>query len=236
VPAVSCHLSAHRRSLLEHPVPAEELGLPHGRLTDTPRRAGPQRDYHVPHERDTTGVGALSTPRTVVLTRPEMRLRPAPAASQQPVPGPHLPHPIGGASPDEASSRVHGCSPVRSSPSPVAAGWNSNPWASSPELRTPPLPATHVRSGTGHRTRTRTTPPTSSTSNRCNHSTRATSCRTAERGLACASSSPRDGRERSRRHRWSPACGSRLHHGRCRAGTVGDEAISSNRPFSSACS
>ena len=48
-----------------------------------------------------------------------------------------------------------------------------------PELRTLPLPATHVRTGTGHRTRTRTTPPASPTSNRCSRSTRATSCRTA---------------------------------------------------------
>ena len=36
VPAVSCRLSTHRHSLLEHPWPAEELGLPHGRLTGTP--------------------------------------------------------------------------------------------------------------------------------------------------------------------------------------------------------
>jgi hypothetical protein len=39
----------------------------------------------------------------------------------------HLP--IGGASRNEASSRVHWRSPFRSSPSPVAAGWDSNPWA-----------------------------------------------------------------------------------------------------------
>ena len=38
-------------------------------------------------------------------------------------------HPIGGASRNEASSRVHWRSPFRSSPSPVTAGWNSSPWA-----------------------------------------------------------------------------------------------------------
>jgi len=93
--AVSRRLSACRRSLLGHPVPAEALGLPCGRLTGhTLGRVGPQRGCHVPHEPDTTGVGALSTPRTVVLTRPETRLRPAPAASQRPVLAPHLPHPI----------------------------------------------------------------------------------------------------------------------------------------------
>src|SRR6266540_2281023 len=33
-------------------------------------------------------------------------------------------------------------------PPPVTPGWNGNPWAS-PELHTPPLPATHVEVGTG---------------------------------------------------------------------------------------
>jgi hypothetical protein len=37
-----------RRSLLGHPVPAQELGLPHGRLTTT-CRGGPGRGFHVPH-------------------------------------------------------------------------------------------------------------------------------------------------------------------------------------------
>ena len=60
-----------RRSLLGHPMPAEELGPPCGRLTghaptDAP---GPRRGYHVPHARATAGVGPLSTPRTTVLSR-----------------------------------------------------------------------------------------------------------------------------------------------------------------------
>src|SRR6266542_3901495 len=55
----------HRHSLLGHPIPAGELGSPHGRLTGP--RAGPRRGYRVPHARATTGVGAPYTPRTAVL-------------------------------------------------------------------------------------------------------------------------------------------------------------------------
>jgi len=55
----------HRHSLLDHPVPAGELGLPYGRLTG--HKAGPRRGCHVPHARAATGLGALCTPGTVVL-------------------------------------------------------------------------------------------------------------------------------------------------------------------------
>jgi len=44
--------------------------------------------FRVPHLRDTTGVGALSTPGTAVLSPARCRARPAPAASQRPVPAP----------------------------------------------------------------------------------------------------------------------------------------------------
>ena len=47
---------------------------------------GPRRGCHVPHETDTTGVGALCTPGTVVRSRPARSLRAAPAASQRPAP------------------------------------------------------------------------------------------------------------------------------------------------------
>jgi hypothetical protein len=50
--------------------------------------AGPQRGFHVPHVRVASGVGALSTPGTVVLSRPTPNLRSPPAASQRPVPAP----------------------------------------------------------------------------------------------------------------------------------------------------
>jgi hypothetical protein len=61
-------------------------------------------------------------------------------------------------------SAVHSRSSVRPSPR-LRPGWIEGRFGFFPELRTPPLPATHVRAGTGHRTLTRatssTTPPTS---------------------------------------------------------------------------
>ena len=60
--SVSRCLSAAGVRFLGHPVPAGELRLPHGRPTGR-RPPGPQRGFHVPHERDTTGVGAPFTPR-----------------------------------------------------------------------------------------------------------------------------------------------------------------------------
>src|SRR5882757_7313417 len=47
---------------------------------------GPQRDCHVPHETDTTGLDALCTPGIVVRSRPAKFVRAAPAASQRPIP------------------------------------------------------------------------------------------------------------------------------------------------------
>jgi hypothetical protein len=46
-----------RRWLFGHPVPARELGFPHGRLTGP--RAGPRRGFRVSHARAAIGVGAL---------------------------------------------------------------------------------------------------------------------------------------------------------------------------------
>jgi hypothetical protein len=65
---------------------------PSSRLGYRPRlhAAGPQRGCHVPHERDATGVGAPSTPRTTVLPDRVRRLRSASATSQRPVPEPHF--------------------------------------------------------------------------------------------------------------------------------------------------
>jgi len=56
-------------------------------------KPGPGRGFHVPHQRDTTGMGASSTPGTAVLSLTGCRARPAPAASQRPVPAPrtHIP-------------------------------------------------------------------------------------------------------------------------------------------------
>ena len=50
---------------------------------------GPRRGCHVPHETDTTGLGALCTPGTVVRSRPAKSLRAAPATSQWPAPISH---------------------------------------------------------------------------------------------------------------------------------------------------
>jgi len=54
---VSCCLSAAGISFLDHPVPAQEIGLPHGQPTghNSPE---PERGYHVPHARDPAGEGA----------------------------------------------------------------------------------------------------------------------------------------------------------------------------------
>jgi hypothetical protein len=105
----------HRHSLLGHPVPARDLGLPYGRLTGHHRVAGPGRGFHVPHLRDTTGVGALSTPGTAVLAPAGCRARPSPAASQQPVPAPRNRLPPRGYS-SRGINEGSRDSPVRSAP------------------------------------------------------------------------------------------------------------------------
>jgi len=69
-----------RHSLLAHPMPAEELGSPHGRLTGRAITSGPRRGYRFPHVRAAAGVGASYTPRTAVLLPAEGRARSAPAA------------------------------------------------------------------------------------------------------------------------------------------------------------
>ena len=104
--------------------------------------------FHVSHARVATGEGALSTPRTAVLPRPIASLRPPPAASQRQRPYTPVEHPSPGAQLDEASSRVHYIHP---SGLPLACGprMEPAPLGFPPELCTPPLPATHVRVGTG---------------------------------------------------------------------------------------
>jgi hypothetical protein len=84
--------------------------------------------------------------------------------------GPYLPlqHPIGGSANDEASTRLHAIHPS-GLPQPVAPGWNGNPWALHPGLRTPRLPAAHAEAGTvpthwtGHYTIDISRPPSMST-------------------------------------------------------------------------
>lgn len=124
---VSRCLSAAGICFLGRPTPAGDLGFSHGRLTG-PQRSGPQRHYHVPLARDTTGQGAPSTPGTAVFKRPDRCLRPPPAASQRPVPTPrHCNHHPGLI----LTRRRQGFNYVHPSvfSSPVVPGWNGHPWA-----------------------------------------------------------------------------------------------------------
>jgi hypothetical protein len=88
--------------------------------------AGPRRGFHVSHARAAIGVGALSTPGTVVLILTGVAHRPAPAASQPLVPEPrHNIHrceaPL-----DEASTKGSRVFTRPIFPSPVATGWNGS--------------------------------------------------------------------------------------------------------------
>jgi len=113
------------------------IGSPHGRPTD-PHRAGPRRGYRVPHARATTGVGAPYTPRTSGAHPAGSPPRPAPAASQRPVPKPRHTIPPCEAPLHEASTGVHSRSPVRSSPRhrprDGTSGASASPRASHPAV------------------------------------------------------------------------------------------------------
>jgi hypothetical protein len=114
--------------------------------------AGPQRGCHVPHIRDATGVGAPYTPTTAVFLRSEYHLPTAacrlPTARLLP---PHWTIPSVRLSLTRHQTGVH---TIRPSGLPLACSPRdgTGPLGLNPELRTPPLPATHVRKGTGHGT------------------------------------------------------------------------------------
>jgi hypothetical protein len=156
---------------------------------------GPRRGYRVPHARAATGVGALYTPETAVLLPTDRGCRPAPAASQRPVPvSRNLP--TGEISSNEASTRVQAIRPS-GLPQPVAArveraALGLKPRASHPADQEP---TTHAEAGTGHRARSLELPLNShpSISNPIVHSMRATSRRTPRSGSS-APSRPRDRR------------------------------------------
>jgi hypothetical protein len=101
---------------LDHPVPAGEFSVPHGRPPGRAAATGPRRGSHVPLARDTTGEGALYATEAAVSTRLGKCPQPPPAASQRPAPAPRQHDPSAGAHLNEASSRIHSRSPVRSSP------------------------------------------------------------------------------------------------------------------------
>jgi len=123
-------------------------------------------------------VGALSTPGTAVPARPAGHPRPPHAALQQPVPVPPSSDPPPEASYHEASSRVHGRSPVRPSPRLWPPGGAGALGLIPPELHTPPSPAAHVGVGTGNLGTCLSYVTISWSSSQRSHSPRATSCRT----------------------------------------------------------
>jgi hypothetical protein len=128
----------HRHSLFGHPVPAEELGPPCGRLTGP--ESGPRRGYHVPHARAAIGLGALCAPRTTVLTPDGATSRPAPAASQRLVPAPRQPSHRRGCL-NEASTKGSHVFARPIFPRLWSPGWNGLPlgfpWASHPADQEP---------------------------------------------------------------------------------------------------
>jgi hypothetical protein len=102
------------------------------------------RSTRMRHDR----VGCPLDPGTVVLARPTPNPRSAPATSQRPVLHPcRAFHPKG----LNVTGHHRGFTGVHPSGLPLACGpWMAQgPLGFSPELRTPPLPATHVQVGTG---------------------------------------------------------------------------------------
>jgi hypothetical protein len=164
------------------------VGLPNHRF-------GPRRGYHVPHARAATGLGALWTPGTTVLTPTEATSGRAPAASQRPVPAPRrTSHRQGSRLTRHQRGFTQFARPVF--PSSVAtrmerAALGLGPRASHPADQEP---TTRARVGTGHRTRTwnYTLNSHQSISNPVVHSMRATSCRTSPRRSPAAAPSRRE--------------------------------------------
>ena len=119
-----------RHSLLGHPMPAEELGSPHGRLTGRAITSGPRRGYRFPHVRAAAGVGASYTPRTAVLLPAQGRARSAPAALPRRVLRPRSTVPSTQGYELRGISRRFESFTRPACPSPVAPGWIGRPWAS----------------------------------------------------------------------------------------------------------
>jgi hypothetical protein len=176
---VSRRLSARRRSLLGHPVPARELGhrclrLTGGAwrrprtLTGFPRSACASCDRGGrPLDPEASGV------HTTGENSPAAACRSSTARPCTPV---FVPSP--GALGNEASAGVHSRSPVRSSPRPRSRMERVR-FGFFPELRTPQLPAAHVRAGTGLEHWPGATSPASPALQPRTHSQHATSCRTS---------------------------------------------------------
>ncbi len=133
---VSCCLSAAgiRFSVIPFP-PRDRLS---SRSAHRPTRVGPRRGYRVPHARAATGVGAPYNPRTSGAHPAGSPPRPAPAASQRPVPKPRHDIPSCEALLHGPSTGVYSRSPVRSSPRPRrrdgTSGASASPRASHPAV------------------------------------------------------------------------------------------------------
>ena len=136
--------------------------------------------FHVPHARVAIGVGAPSTPGQRCPRGRRRSVRPPLAGPPRPGPASrsctHLPGVLG----NEASTRGSRLFARPIFPSPARPGWDTPCLGFSPELRTPQLPAAHVRAGTGHEHEPGATPPTTSRRPpiQRTHSQHATSCRT----------------------------------------------------------
>ena len=176
---VSCCLSAAGIRFSGRPAPAAEFRLPHGRPTRRQLRSpGPRRGCHVPHETDTTGLGVLCTPGTVVRSRPARFPRAAPAASQRPAPISRCNIPSAEVL---MTRRQRGFTSIHPSglPQPVTPGWNGSPWASSSGFAPRSYPRRTPRRGRSLRTGPGTTSSTSVEPPSMSAAAKATSCRTA---------------------------------------------------------
>jgi len=147
---VSRRLTAHRHWLPGHPVPARDLGLRHLRLTGQRLTALPDPDgvstFRMREQRP--GWAPPRPPRPAVLTRPTKICPAAACRSSTARPCTLVLIPSPRALGNEASAGVHSRSPVRPSPR-LRSRMERARFGFSPELRTPQLPATHVRAGTG---------------------------------------------------------------------------------------
>ena len=109
--------------LLGHPVPAREFRSPlRSAYRSASRRIGPCRGFRVPHARDTTGLGAFSTPgRRCLPDQPGFADRRLPLLNGQPC-APLKPPTCGAADNEAYEDSLAFTRPVF--PSPVVPGWN----------------------------------------------------------------------------------------------------------------
>lgn len=177
---VSPGLSAHRPSLLEPSCPAGDISLPHGRPTAAPPRAAASVGVSTFRACEIRPGWAPSMPRGGGVHPGGVKHPPGACRLTAARPLPRSRVPPAGAS---LTRRHRGFTGVRPSGLPLACHPRVERGSLGffPELRTQPLPATHVQAGTGLRTRTRDYPVIGATADPLSksiHSAHATSCRT----------------------------------------------------------